>query len=116
MTDQVAKLEAEELAEQPYDTSDPKQVNTARKKAARVRREQREVVRELMSTTQGRAWLYQKLEECHIWTPSFVPADPYSTAFKEGERNIGARLLADIMDAAPDQYVAMVKEAKEPKS
>lgn len=107
-----AITEAEELAEQPYDTSDPVQVNAERKKSARLRRARLEMVKALMDIPAGRLWFYDHLEFCHMWSPSFVMGDPHATSFKEGERNIGNRLLADIMDAAPEKYVVMVQEGK----
>ena len=34
-------------------------------------------------------------------------------AFREGERNVGIRLLADITEASPDAYLLMLKEAND---
>lgn len=113
MVDHAAKAEAESNAVVPYDSSDPAQVNKARKEAARRLRSHLEVVRTIMSTKQGRAWMYDKLSEAHIWTPSFAPGDQFVTAYKEGERNAGLKLLGDIQAAAPDQYIAMVNESSE---
>lgn len=112
MADPVAENEAEEVSEEAYDSSDPKSVNDARKRSARKRRERLEMVRVAMSSENGRAWFYDLLEFCHMWTTSFQQNDPHFTSFREGERNIGLKVLADIMAASPDQYVTMVKEAK----
>jgi len=112
MADPAAIAEAEKVLERPYNADDPKQVNEARKRAGRRDRERLSVLGGLMDLKDGRAWMYSILEACHAFQPSFVPNDPYSTAFKEGERNIALRLLADIMAIAPDRYVDMMKEAK----
>lgn len=112
MADESAIAEAEFVAERSFDTSSPDAVNKARTRAGRARREQLEVVGGLMDVVQGRAWLYSVLEGCHVFATSFVPGDPHGTSFKEGERNAGLRVLADIMTAAPDKYVDMVKEAR----
>lgn len=112
MTDESAITEAEAATVVPYDTSDPVAVNTARKRAARADRERHDVVASLMEIKEGRAWMHGMLDVCHCFATSFVQGDALSSAFKEGERNIGLRLLADVMKSAPDQYVTMIKEAK----
>lgn len=52
------------------------------------------------------------LEACHIFASSHT-GNALNTAFAEGERNIGLRLLNGIMAAAPDQYVQMMRERNE---
>ena len=96
----------------PYDTADPAAVNAARKKDARKRRERLDVVAGLMDLKQGRAWMYGWMEACHIFQTSFLAGQPDATAFKEGERNIGLRILADVMAAAPEKYIVMMDEAR----
>lgn len=111
--DQVRVNEAEEVLEQPYDTSDPEQVNKARKKGARTRATRLEFVAAAMTTYQGRAWFYDILNRCYVTRTPFISGDMYTTAFRCGEHNIGLQLLSDIQDAAPDLYITMIKEAKE---
>ncbi len=107
-----AITEAEESQPGGVDTSDPKAVNRARKKAAREHRERLSVVGAVMEQGPGRLWLYELLAWCHIWQPSYVVGDSHATAFSEGQRNVGLRLLGDIMAAAPDLYVTMCKDGK----
>lgn len=115
MVDRPRQVEADLAAEQPYDASDPVAVNRERKKAARIRRDRLEFVKAMMDLPQGRAWVNDLLVACHMWSPSFTPGDPHATSFKEGERNAASRILADIMAAAPDQYITMVREGKTQK-
>lgn len=68
------------------------------------------LVARFLESQDARDWMYELLSACHIYAPSHVPGDPCSTAFREGERNIGLRLLADIPTEA---YALMLKEAKE---
>lgn len=110
MADPIAQDQAENEAEKSYDASDPKAVNNARKRAGRKKASELEVVRVLMNTTQGRAWMFDILQMCHISSPTFVRGDPHATSFQEGERNIGNRLLHDINRAAPDMYAKMCSE------
>lgn len=104
-------VEAEDTLAVPYDTADPKQVNNARKAEARHRRTRLNVVAGLMDLKEGRAWMYGTLEACHIYQSPFFQGDPHNTSFRCGEHNVGLRLLADVMAAAPKQYVTMCEEA-----
>ena len=107
------KMPDEELpVDVPFDASDPEQVNTARKSAGRRKKSSLEAVKAIMSLPQCREWMYRLLEDCHIYHPSFTQGDPYSTAFREGERNVGLRVTAEIMAAAPKEYLVMLQESK----
>lgn len=67
------------------------------------------LISDFLGNKDGREWMYELLSDCHIYHPSHVPGDPYSTAFREGERNIGLRILSDI---PADVYALMQSEAK----
>ena len=64
----------------------------------------------LMRAPGGRRWLYGMLAQCHIYATTFNP-NAMIMAFSEGERHVGLRLLGEFMEAAPDQYQQMLKEA-----
>lgn len=114
MTDRtIREIEANDLAETPYDASDPEQVNKQRVKAGRRKTKRLEVIKALMSHKDGREWIYELLERGHIYHTSFVQGDSHASAFKEGERNITNQLLIDVTSAAPEEYLMMLKEAKE---
>jgi hypothetical protein len=115
MADPIAQLEAERNLETPFDTSDPQQVNAARKKSARLERENLEFVKKMMADRNGRAWIYKILLACHLGGNPFVPGMADSTAYKLGEMNIGNLIRMDIESAAPEQWVTMLREAREPK-
>lgn len=111
MVDPVRVTEAEESVDKTYDTSEPLEVNKVRKKAARTRATRLEFVHAAMTTEQGRAWFYDILIRCHVFSTPF-DADPYRHSYRAGEANIGLQILSDIQDSAPDQYITMVKESK----
>lgn len=115
MVDPVATHQAEEEAQTPYDASDPQQVNTARKKASRKNAKRLEVVAALMQHKDGRRWIHEQLDWCHIYGNPVIPGDTHATYFNLGQENIGKRLLADVVAAAPEQYILMLQEAKESK-
>ena len=65
------------------------------------------------SEEQVRRVLWQVLEWAHIWRPVVQPGDPYMTHFRDGERNLGLRILATVHaepEAAPTEA-----EADQPK-
>lgn len=107
--------DGEQSAENSVDTSDPKSVNAARKRSARKRAEQLEVVKALMAVPNGRAWVYDLLSFCHLHEQPFIPGAPDSTAFRCGEMNVGNRFLADIQECSPQEYLTMLQEAKSNK-
>jgi hypothetical protein len=113
MTDEpVAPIDPPEPV--PYDGGDPAQVKDKRKRAKRVEEQRLAALRGLMSIPEGRRLVWWHLGLCQIFMSSFR-ADPYLTAFNEGARNVGLTWLADIMKAAPDEYLTMTKEAKGPE-
>lgn len=96
-----------------YNAGNPEAVQG---RARRLRREQGEAdqaLRNLLRTTPGRRWMWQLLASCHVFASTFR-ADPYTTAFGEGERSVGLRLLADVMRVAPEEYPTMAEENKAP--
>ncbi len=93
-----------------YDASDRKSIRRAEKASRLADRARQEVIVNLMSTTFGRAWLWDILTSCHVFGQTFSP-DPLMTAFGEGRRAVGLALLADVMSACPDQYITAAREA-----
>ncbi len=67
------------------------------------------VIQSLMAAPGGRAWMHYYLDFCTIFHTSFDP-NPYVMAYNEGRRNVGLRLLADIMRACPEYYIQMMSE------
>ncbi len=51
---------------------------------------------------QGRRVLWQILAWCRLFRPLAAPGDSHETYRRDGERNIGLRLLA-VLNAAPDR-------------
>lgn len=93
-----------------YNAAERRHVRIAKRDARVVERQQEEFISHVMETIPGRQWTYDILTTCHVFASSHT-GNALNTAFAEGERNIGLRLLNDIMRACPDQYVQMVREA-----
>ncbi len=92
-----------------YNASDTKSIRKAEKHAKQAEADRRTVVCSIMSNPLGRSWVHDRLLRCHCFTSSFS-TNALTTAFNEGERNIGLQDLADIMQFAPDQYIQMMRE------
>jgi len=91
--------------------ADAEQVKEAGDKAQRNRRQELDQVRLVVGTSLGRAFYWRLLQLCGVFQSSFNHSGSI-TAFNEGQRNIGLKLLADLNEAAPEAYVTMMRESK----
>jgi hypothetical protein len=105
----------EKIPHEGYDASDPAQVSSARKKSGRKRKAELNFVKAIMIVPEGRHWMYDMIVLCKVFTSPIVPGDPYGTYNNIGEQNIGKKLLQDINECAPEEYMLMIKEANERK-
>jgi hypothetical protein len=48
----------------------------------------------------GRKVLYEILTWANMFRPAFVPGDPFATHYRDGERNVGLKILA-VLNAEP---------------
>ncbi len=109
----IAAIEAEQ--ETTYDSSDPEQVNEARKKSGRRKRANLDFVKAILTVPEGREWLYRLLLACDVFRQPWTRGDPDGTAFRCGKLDVGYQLLADAEKADPDGFNLMRKEGKEKK-
>lgn len=63
----------------------------------------------------GRAYVWKALEECGVFGASFAGERPLTTAFHEGRRDIGIRLLAEVMAFDANALTLMQAEDTERK-
>src|ERR1044072_3878206 len=95
-----------------YDAGNADDVREAKLRASVANRERSAFVRSVLETPAGRAWIWDYLRVCHIVSISWVSGSPDATAFREGERNIGLQLLAEVQ-AHQELYLIMVREAQD---
>jgi hypothetical protein len=95
-----------------FDATDTAAEDNARRDQARFAREDHDVLRNIMHTKQGRAWLLRRLDECHINNSPFAPGEPDVTAFHLGEEAVGKRLLLSAMTASVDLYMKAITEGQ----
>src|SRR5262245_6449683 len=93
-----------------YDAGNRRDVRALEKQAKLADQQRREIVTGIMSVEPGRRWMHDILTACHIVSTSFSDVG-LRMAFMEGQREVGIRLLTDIMGACPDQYIQMMREA-----
>lgn len=95
--------------EKPYDASDEVAVRQRTLAAKRREKDDRDIIAGLLGTPNGRRWFGDILASCHIYSTSF-DHDLSVMAFREGERNVGLRLLSLASSASPESVLAMLKE------
>lgn len=102
------------MTDEPYRADDPVQVRKRQTKAQRAAEQGLDDWRWLLADRRGRRIVWAMLEEAGIFRSAFDPDRPQVTAFNEGQRNAGLRILNAVMQADPDAFVTMQREAKEP--
>lgn len=96
-----------------FATDDDKGVSRKRSRSAADKQANDMVVRRLMADQVGRRWVWLQLSSMHIFENiSFFNTEDRveRTYFAAGERNVGLRLLADVMRLSPREYVLAMEE------
>lgn len=97
-----------------FDATDPAAENNARRDLERAARDDADVLRTIMATKKGRAFILRQLDRCAINSPAkFVRGEPDATAHNLGRESYGLELLKDVMGASVDLYMTAIKEAQE---
>lgn len=93
-------------------TGDRKSIRAKEKQAHIAEASRQSVLRNLMSTIEGRTFMWDVLANAHIFSSTYT-GDALQSAFNEGQRAVGLALLADILIACPDQYIQAQRESNE---
>lgn len=101
-----------------YDPTDIAGNEQARRDRSKQQRTEHYLAREdmtwLMGSKRGRRIVWRILERTGIFRSSFTGNS--ETFFREGMRNVGLVLMAQINEACPESYTTMVKEQNEHRS
>ena len=92
-------------------SSDEEQVKNAERKEKYRDKEEDMDLQFILSTLQGRRFMWRFLSDCGVFKLSFAD-NALHTAFHEGERNVGLRLFTKINEIDSEAYFKMVKESK----
>lgn len=100
-----------------FDPLDPRALTEAEKKQAAANKLEREQevsdFKYLMELPQFRRFAWRLLERAGVFRTSFA-MNGLEMAFKEGHRNAGVQLLAEMTELCPNRYLQMIKERKQP--
>lgn len=94
-----------------FNPHDPEQVELAEKRANAKASQAENDLKFLLSSKQGRRFLWKQLEFCRVFSTSFTGNS--QTFFNEGMRNVGLKLFNDILKAEPESFAVMQREANE---
>ena len=61
----------------------------------------------LMGDPRGRRIARRLLEQAGIWRSSYT-GEPLGTAHREGERNVGLKLMTSLLEAAPEATARII--------
>lgn len=89
---------------------DPEKLAEAERKARDQRDVELNCIREILTTYQGRQFLWNILSRCHVYKTS-MSGRKHDVIFQEGERNIGLWLLNEVFTAMPNAYTLIRSEA-----
>lgn len=95
-----------------YNASQRKDIRSA-EKASKAREASRQsVLVGIMSTIEGRAYIWGDLEECRVFEDPFS-GEALVEAYTKGIRSTGLKKLAELMSYCPDQFILAMREANE---
>jgi hypothetical protein len=97
----------------PDNAGDPEQVARRKTEAGRRDRRLRDTLGGILSIPDGREWILALLADCNVFEMSFVIGSPDMTAFNEGKRAVGNKLLTEITETFPDLYIKMMRERRD---
>lgn len=90
--------------------ADPAKVKKQAQKSEMLRHREIEDIFNVLATPSGRRFVWRYLTDCGIFKTSFTGNS--ETFYKEGQRSIGLKLLADVNEADPSAYLKMLDEAR----
>ncbi len=93
------------------DTGDGHAVDRGRSRAQSEAVRLKAAFQWLLSDRRGRRLAWWLLQEAGIYRTSFS-GDPAATAFQEGRRDIGLKVLHRVHETAPDAYAQMLNEQR----
>lgn len=94
-----------------YDESDPEQVARAQDAIAARTMDEIDSARVVLSTYDGRAFVWKMLQFARVDQLSFAGEMPLTTAFNEGAKNVAQQTENLIFTATPEAYSMIRHEA-----
>jgi len=107
----VRDFPADVLKMPVYDPGDPEMVAKAQEASGYRSNEEAEFVRRLLLTYEGRAFFSMAMGVSGLDSSSFRGEDTHTTAFLEGQKEVGRWARNFIFTVAPEQYNLVKLEA-----
>ena len=98
--------------ETTFDASNPRHVKKRRDESKRTDNKRDAFLSAMMEQPEGRSWMWWLMEQTNMYHASFSP-NAMVMAHKEGARNVGLAVLAEVMRVAPAEYLLMMKERQD---
>lgn len=95
-----------------YSAANRKDIRSAEKVQKAIEASRQSVLVGLMSTTEGRAYIWGDLEYCRVFEDPFS-GEALAEAFTKGIRTVGLKKLTELMSYCPDQFILAMREANE---
>ncbi len=93
-----------------YDAGDRIHVSERQKRRRLQNQREDDDLAWLMNQREGRRFMWRLLQSCHLYESSFTGTS--ATFFREGERNVGLQVLADITRICPDHHARRAGETQ----
>ena len=93
-----------------YDAGDRSHVSERQKRRRLLSQREDDDLVWLMNQREGRRFVWRLLQSCHLNESSFTGTS--ATFFREGERNVGLAVLADIVRLCPELHARMAGESQ----
>lgn len=95
-----------------YSAANRKDIRAAEKLQKVIEASRQAVLVDIMSTTEGRAYIWADLEYCRVFEDPFS-GEALTEAFTKGIRTVGLKKLTELMSYCPDQFILAMREANE---
>ncbi len=89
---------------------DEEKIKQADARDARNRERDLNDMRYILAAKNGRRFIWKLMSECGIFASSFDGTS--RTYFREGERNVGLKILSRLNEADENSYSVMVRESR----
>lgn len=89
--------------------ADKEQIKDATRKEKDRRKEEVADLKFILSTVQGKRFLWRLLEQCKTFESVFSP-ESMRMSYSAGRQDLGHYLMAEIMDAEPEAFIEMMKQ------
>jgi len=94
-----------------YDSSDPDQIQ----RATDLDKDRDRDLTEIMKLPRGRRWMYDLIyRDCHVSSISHYPNDTHTTAYNEGARAVGNKVLEELRTNHFSAFLTMLEEHHDP--